>query len=109
MSRCFAGQSEVSSFTSYIFLGCSRLRNVAQTTRTFEEQAGNCVGQGLGGLMTPISPFGKADGAGGLERPSAFTLDAPLQPQDMEQTLCDVGAPKSPFHYQLRKVSWTRS
>jgi hypothetical protein len=87
---------------SYIFLGCSRLRNVTQTTKIFEERAGNCVGQGHGGLMTPVSPFAKPDVGRELDSPPTLTLDA--DEQELEETLHDVGAPKSPFHYQLRKV-----
>lgn len=87
---------------SYIFLGCSRLRNVSHTTKIFEERAGNCVGQGQGGLMTPVSPFAKPSGGRELEMPPTLTLDA--EDTELQETLHDVGAPKSPFHYQLRKV-----
>ena len=57
--------------------------------------------------MTPVSPFMKNS------HPSSITSDLPdfftlgpsmLQSQGLEQTIVDMGASLSPFHYQLRKV-----
>ncbi|ORY34834.1 hypothetical protein BCR39DRAFT_476586 [Naematelia encephala] len=96
----------------YVFLGCSRQRDATASAKAFEVEAGNRIGQGKGGLMTPTSPFTISFEAPGLYDkkmsipdlvlgPSAYTEtdDAPYQ-----QTIRDVGAPLSPFHYQLRKA-----
>jgi len=95
------------SIPYYVFLGCSRRRDVSINTKAFHNQAGSNVGVNQGGLMTPVSPFMK------ISHPSSITSDLPdfftlgpsmLQSQGLEQTIVDMGAPLSPFHYQLRKV-----
>jgi hypothetical protein len=80
--------------SSYIFLGCSRQRDATTAARAFEA-AGNKLGVGNGGLLTPSSPY-TAPTMGHVP-----TLS--LEPGYTE-TIHDVGAPLSPFHYQLRKV-----
>jgi betaine lipid synthase len=95
----------------YVFLGCSRRRDATAALKTFEVDAGNRVGQGKGGLMTPLSPFAmKAEGS---PVPDFFSLGPSAMPtpglipnekEGYEQTIHEVGAPLSPFHYQLRKV-----
>lgn len=127
-------QVELELMTSYIFLGCSRQRDASTSAKAFEIEAGNTLGQGRGGLMTPTSPFtAPILGSPSIEMmrrgvgdvPDFFSLGPSvlsagqnhLQQRDhsynlgakggqvLEQTIHDVGAPLSPFHYQLRKVS----
>jgi betaine lipid synthase len=118
----------------YVFLGCSRQRDASAASKAFEMEAGSRVGVGQGGLLTPISPFLTTANMGGAASPfaspsldktmamsSIVPPDFSLGPSAMEkadrykgvpegeyeweQTIRDVGAPLSPFHYQLRKVS----
>ncbi|WOO81404.1 uncharacterized protein LOC62_03G004932 [Vanrija pseudolonga] len=99
----------------YVFLGCSRQRDASAASRAFEIEAGNHLGQGRGGLMTPTSPFSTSTplyspdlktipeltiGPSALER-----AQAALENGTHQQTIYEAGAPLSPFHYQLRK-SW---
>jgi betaine lipid synthase len=56
------------SIPYYVFLGCSRRRDASAAVKSFETQAGNRVGQGQGGLLTPLSPFTIVEGK---EQPSA--------------------------------------
>lgn len=105
---------------SYVFLGCSRQRDASITAKAFEVEAGNKIGQGRGGLMTPTSPFtapvigsptiDRVKGVNGV--PDFFSLGPSMVEkslgsagQEWTQTIQDVGAPLSPFHYHLRKVS----
>lgn len=97
----------------YIFLGCSRQRDASAAAKAFEMEAGNRLGLGRGGLLTPTSPFTMNP----LSTPqmektmSIVPAEFSLGPSAMEragwtQSIQDVGAPLSPFHYQLRKVSF---
>ena len=96
--------------SSYVFLGCSRQRDAIASAKAFEVEAGNRLGQGQGGLLTPSSPFSTSHSVD----PMSMTIpDFNLGPSALEksqhgyeQTIYDVGAPLSPFHYQLRKVSF---
>lgn len=99
----------------YIFLGCSRQRDASASAKAFEIEAGNKLGQGRGGLLTPSSPFTTSPwpGSPGLDMmtasvvPTEFNLGpSALEESGWTQSIRDVGAPLSPFHYQLRKVSW---
>jgi betaine lipid synthase len=95
------------SIPYYVFLGCSRRRDASAAVKSFETQAGNRVGQGQGGLLTPLSPFTIVEGK---EQPSPIPDFFSLGPSMMEkegyvQSIHEAGAPLSPFHYQLRKVS----
>jgi betaine lipid synthase len=98
----------------YIFLGCSRTRDASAAAKAFEVEAGNKLGQGRGGLLTPSSPFTTSPwpGSPAMEMttsavPSEFTLGpAAIEAGPWTQSIRDVGAPLSPFHYQLRKVSF---
>ncbi|WVR08104.1 hypothetical protein IAU60_005150 [Kwoniella sp. DSM 27419] len=109
----------------YVFLGCSRSRDGSSALKAFAEEAGNRKGMTNGGLLTPVSPFGAA----GMPSPSIQGMPSldlgpsvtrgQMQPQAhaqsvagpegaanaLSQTLFDVGAPLSPFHYHLKK-SW---
>lgn len=97
---------------SYIFLGCSRQRDATAASRAFEIEAGNRIGQGRGGLMTPTSPFGMSPSMSSDFKMTAIP-ELTIGPSALEKasvegyemTLHDAGAPLSPFHYQLRKVS----
>lgn len=103
---------------SYVFLGCSRARDATVLAKAFEVEAGNSLGRGQGGLLTPSSPFitspwAKAGVDGKFENieelsigPSAVGMAVAGRRESLglEQTIYDVGAPLSPFHYQLRKV-----
>lgn len=107
---------------SYIFLGCSRQRDATNASRAFEMEAGNRLGQGKGGLMTPTSPFRSPQysptkmgsipdltiGPAALERAKAMDVETGVggvgEGEIMTQTLYEAGAPLSPFHYQLRKA-----
>jgi len=98
---------------SYVFLGCSRQRDASAAAKAFEIEAGSKVGIGKGGLMTPISSpldsnFNFAGKAAGRMYIPDFSLGPSLLENGangLEQTIHEVGAPLSPFHYQLRKVS----
>lgn len=95
------------SIPYYVFVGCSRRRDASAAVKTFEVQAGSRVGQGKGGLMTPLSPFSVIEGK---EPPSPipdfFSLGpSMLEKEGYRQSIYDAGAPLSPFHYQLRRVS----
>jgi betaine lipid synthase len=99
----------------YIFLGCSRQRDASAAAKAFEVEAGNTLGQGKGGLLTPNSPFTTSPwpGTPAMEKmmsivPAEFSLgpSALEQGEGWTQSIRDVGAPLSPFHYQLRKVSY---
>ena len=94
---------------SYIFLGCSRQRDAITATKSFESEAGNRLGQGKGGLLTPASPFKTPHWSSPftdstLTMPDLHLGPSVLDKSGMEQTIHDTGAPLSPFHYQLRKV-----
>ncbi|EIW71585.1 hypothetical protein TREMEDRAFT_67852 [Tremella mesenterica DSM 1558] len=97
----------------YIFLGCSRSRDATVAAKAFEVEAGNRIGLGNGGLMTPTSPFNVhpwGSGSPELKSMPNFTLGPSAMgveqgPPEYAQTIQDAGAPLSPFHYQLRK-SW---
>ncbi|KAG8843241.1 hypothetical protein FRB96_004229 [Tulasnella sp. 330] len=149
------------SIPYYVFLGCSRQRDATAAARAFQVEAGNKIGQGQGGLITPVSPFFKT-GFPPISDPNANAMGLNLdhdmpdlsigpsmlaetnmptdgdgtgkiwsahgtlngQKQTMveregarraigsdgmaalgkQQTIYDVGAPLSPFHYQLRKA-----
>jgi betaine lipid synthase len=92
------------SIPYYVFLGCSRNRDVSTNTKAFHEEAGSSVGMNQGGLLTPVSPFMK-NTPSSAELPDFFTLGpSMLESKGLEQTIVDMGAPLSPFHYQLRKV-----
>lgn len=104
----------------YVFLGCSRQRDASAASKAFELEAGSRVGVGQGGLMTPVSPFITTSpfASPNLDKTMAMSSVVPdfsLGPSaippastgEWEQTIRDVGAPLSPFHYQLRKVSLT--
>lgn len=95
------------SIPYYVFLGCSRRRDVSTHTKAFLEDAGSSVGLNQGGLLTPISPFMKISApTDPADLPDFFTLGpSMLEAKGLEQTIMDMGAPLSPFHYQLRKVS----
>lgn len=100
---------------SYIFLGCSRQRDATAAAKAFEIEAGNRLGQGRGGLLTPSSPFSQSPfqspelkltaipeltiGPAAIERANASP-----EAEGYTQTLFEAGAPLSPFHYQLRKA-----
>lgn len=101
--------------SSYIFLGCSRQRDATAAARAFEIEAGNRLGQGRGGLLTPSSPFTMSplstpDKLGAVPEmtlgPAALQIAVAENAAEGEytQTLFEAGAPLSPFHYQLRKV-----
>lgn len=102
------------SIPYYIFLGCSRRRDVASAAKAYQVEAGNKIGMGQNGLLTPLSPFTAPSPATSLSMTSPAVNAAPdffsLGPSALEkdgyvQTIEDVGAPLTPFHYQLRKVS----
>lgn len=95
------------SIPYYVFLGCSRRRDVSTNTKAFHEEAGSSVGINQGGLLTPVSPFLKiSPPSTPAELPEFFTLGpSMLESKGLEQTIENMGAPLSPFHYQLRKVS----
>ena len=95
------------SIPYYVFLGCSRRRDVSTNTKAFHEDAGSSVGINQGGLLTPVSPFMKVENPSHTaEAPEFFSLGpSMLESKGLEQTIVDMGAPLSPFHYQLRKVS----
>jgi len=96
------------SIPYYVFLGCSRRRDVSTNTKAFHKEAGSSVGINQGGLLTPVSPFMKNTPASSTtaDLPDCFTLGpSMLESNGLEQTIVDMGAPLSPFHYQLRKVS----
>ena len=92
----------------YIFLGCSRSRDASKSLKSFEVEAGNILGQGRGGLMTPTSPF-MSPHLGSMTSvvPVEFSLGPSViqGKEGLTESIRDVGAPLSPFHYQLRKVS----
>ena len=94
---------------SYVFIGCSRSRDASVAAAAFELQAGNRLGQGHTGLLTPTSPLNMSPFATPMMEKLMNIPDFSLPPSvnDMEQTIFDVGATFSPFHYQLRKVSPT--
>ncbi|WWD20259.1 hypothetical protein CI109_104735 [Kwoniella shandongensis] len=86
----------------YVFLGCSRQRDASATAKSFQIEAGNALGQTNTGLLTPTSPFGTPP----MPSPKC-TAEMPelnLGPSAVEQTIYEVGAPLSPFHYHLRKA-----
>ncbi|KAK8849633.1 hypothetical protein IAR55_004968 [Kwoniella newhampshirensis] len=86
----------------YVFLGCSRQRDATAIAKSFQVDAGNHFGQTNGGLLTPTSPFGDP----AMPSPK-MTFEMPelsLGPSLVEQTIHEVGAPLSPFHYHLRKA-----
>ena len=91
---------------SYVFIGCSRGRDASSAAEAFEKQAGNRLGRDSSGLLTPTSPFTMSPFATPMSE-KGYIPDLALGPSatEMEQTIFDVGAPFSPFHYQLRKVS----
>ncbi|KAK4686538.1 betaine lipid synthase, partial [Tremellales sp. Uapishka_1] len=96
------------SIPYYVFLGCSRARDPIAASKAFEIDAGNRLGRGKGGLMTPTSPFLHSPRSMAMidekiGKISEFTL-GPSVVGDFEETIQDVGAPLSPFHYQLRKA-----
>lgn len=105
--------SYVISIPYYIFLGCSRRRDASTAAKTFELEAGNKIGMGQGGLLTPLSPFSAPSPVASFATsptmkgdPDFFSLGpSALEKDGYVQTIEDVGAPLSPFHYQLRKVS----
>ncbi|ORX37775.1 hypothetical protein BD324DRAFT_641879 [Kockovaella imperatae] len=90
----------------YIFIGCSRGRDASAAAEAFEKLAGNRLGRDSSGLLTPTSPFTMSPFATPLSEKNHFIPDLSLGPSaaEMEQTIFDVGAPFSPFHYQLRKA-----
>lgn len=112
----------------YVFLGCSRQRDASAASKAFEFEAGSRIGMGQGGLLTPVSPFLTNTGGSSpfaspnLDKTMAMSSVIPpefslgpsamegtnrykgVQHGEWEQTIRDVGAPLSPFHYQLRKV-----
>jgi betaine lipid synthase len=99
--------------SSYVFLGCSRARDATSQAKSFEVEAGNKLGQGNGGLLTPASPFCVSPGGAGNIFDKSLSMsvipDLNLGPaaetkHGYSQTLFEAGAPLSPFHYQLRKV-----
>lgn len=96
--------------TSYVFLGCSRSRDATTHAKAFEIEAGNKLGQGNGGLLTPSSPFTVSPFSSANVFDKSMSIpDLSLGPameekEGYSQTLFDAGAPLSPFHYQLRKV-----
>jgi betaine lipid synthase len=95
----------------YIFLGCSRSRDATAAAQAFEREAGNKLGQGRGGLLTPLSPFTTSPWSpadkGAMAPPEEFSLGpSVIAHKGWTESIRDVGAPLSPFHYQLRKVSW---
>ncbi|KAG8984034.1 hypothetical protein FRB93_006827 [Tulasnella sp. JGI-2019a] len=140
------------SIPYYVFLGCSRQRDATAAARAFQVEAGNKIGQGQGGLITPVSPFftsgfpssnslGVKSSTGGEDDMPDLSLGpsvlgetqdrgskiwSPGHSRDQtrvemegtkkgvesdgmalvvkEQTIYDMGAPLSPFHYQLRKA-----
>jgi len=96
----------VISIPYYVFLGCSRRRDVSINTKSFHEEAGSNVGINQGGLLTPASPFTKIPSPSATaDLPEFFTLGpSMLDGKGLQQTIVDMGAPLSPFHYQLRKV-----
>ena len=105
--------SYVVSIPYYIFLGCSRRRDATSAAKAFEVEAGNKIGMGQGGLLTPLSPFSAPSpmpsfGGSPIMKGSPedfFSLGpSALEKDGYVQTIEDVGAPLSPFHYQLRKV-----
>lgn len=116
-SNSLVSQSLVSPLTvSYVFLGCSRARDATAASRTFETEAGNRLGQTDTGLLTPISPFSSPwPGTSNNGSPEKWHQVPELElgpgmmsnseKVEMQQTINHVGAPLSPFHYQLRKVS----
>lgn len=92
------------SIPYYIFLGCSRRRDVTSAAKAYEVEAGNRIGMGQGGLLTPVSPFPVTSPSLGAT-PDFFSLGpSAMEKEGYVQTIEDVGAPLSPFHYQLRKV-----
>jgi len=100
---------------SYVFLGCSRSRDATTHAKAFEIEAGNKLGQGNGGLLTPsspftVSPFSAANVFDKTMSIPDLSLGPAMKVRDgYSQTLFDAGAPLSPFHYQLRKVCPTIS
>ena len=106
--------SYVVSIPYYIFLGCSRRRDASTASKSFEVEAGNTIGMGQNGLLTPLSPFSAPSpmttfgGSPSMKGdPDFFSLGPSAMASEKEgyvQTIEDVGAPLSPFHYQLMKV-----
>ncbi len=75
-------------------------------------EAGNRLGQGRGGLLTPSSPFSVSPmsspeklGAVPEITLGPAAIERAVAEGEYTQTLFEAGAPLSPFHYQLRKVS----
>ncbi|CAK9784087.1 hypothetical protein CC85DRAFT_58115 [Cutaneotrichosporon oleaginosum] len=99
------------SIPYYIFLGCSRQRDATAAARAFEIEAGNRLGQGRGGLLTPSSPFSTSPmsspeklGAVPEITLGPAAIERAVAEGEYTQTLFEAGAPLSPFHYQLRKA-----
>lgn len=91
---------------SYVFLGCSRQRDASASAKSFTLEAGNRLGQSDLGLLTPTSPFANSPSIFGSPSPMLEMPELVLGPSATQatQTIFEVGAPLSPFHYHLRKV-----
>lgn len=91
---------------SYVFLGCSRQRDASASAKSFTLEAGNRLGQSDLGLLTPTSPFTNSPSISGSPSPMLEMPELVLGPSATQatQTIFEVGAPLSPFHYHLRKV-----
>ncbi|OXG17402.1 betaine lipid synthase [Cryptococcus neoformans Tu401-1] len=90
----------------YVFLGCSRQRDASVSAKSFTLEAGNRLGQSDLGLLTPTSPFTNSLSVFGSPSPMLEMPELVLGPSAIQatQTIFEVGAPLSPFHYHLRKA-----
>lgn len=90
----------------YVFLGCSRQRDASASAKSFTLEAGNRLGQSDLGLLTPTSPFTNSPSVFGSPSPMLEMPELVLGPSAAQatQTIFEVGAPLSPFHYHLRKA-----
>lgn len=87
-------------------MGCSRQRDASASAKSFTLEAGNRLGQSDLGLLTPTSPFTNSPSVFGSPSPMLEMPELVLGPSAAQatQTIFEVGAPLSPFHYHLRKV-----
>ncbi|WVQ79348.1 hypothetical protein IAT38_001445 [Cryptococcus sp. DSM 104549] len=89
----------------YVFLGCSRARDASTNAKAFALEAGNHLGHSNLGLLTPTSPFTSPHVVSSSPRFEMPELSLGPSAVEQTQTIHEVGAPLSPFHYHLRK-SW---
>ena len=93
------------SIPYYVLLGCSRQRDASKAQSAYERDAGNVVGKSQGGLLTPVSPFGKTNPEEAPVVPEYFSLGpGAIESGEWRVSIGDASALLSPFHYQLLKV-----